>query len=151
MKSQMLSLWNNFNIMNLIAIISAFLVPIKPLILIVGGAIIIDTILGIMRSIKQKDKITSNKMSRLISKMFLYQSCVILFFCIETYILHDIIAPITTIDLFLTKLVTFSLISVEITSMVENYEIISGVNIFTKIRAAVKRGSDLKNRIKELL
>ena len=151
MKSQIANLWNNFNIMNLFAIISAFLVPIKPLILIVGGAIIIDTILGIMRSIKQKDKITSNKMSRLISKMFLYQSCVVLFFCIEKFILHDIIAPITTIDLFLTKLVTFSLISVEITSMVENYEIVSGVNIFTKIRAAVKRGSDLKNKIKELL
>ena len=151
MKSQIANLWNNFSIMNLFAIISAFLVPIKPLILIVGGAIIIDTILGIMRSIKQKDKITSNKMSRLISKMFLYQSCVVLFFCIEKFILHDIIAPITTIDLFLTKLVTFSLISVEITSMVENYEIVSGVNIFTKIRAAVKRGSDLKNKIKELL
>jgi hypothetical protein len=51
----------------------------------------------------------------------------------------------------LTKIVTFSLISVEITSIIENYEGITGINIFTKIRAAVKRGSDLKNKIKELL
>jgi hypothetical protein len=107
--------------------------------------------MGILRSRKQGDKITSNKMSRLISKMFLYQSCIVLFFCIEKFILHDIIQPITTIELFLTKIVTFSLISVEITSIIENYEGITGINIFTKIKAAVKRGSDLKNKIKELL
>ena len=151
MKSLLINLYQNLKISTFVSIIGAFLIPIKPLLLIVGGAIFIDTIMGILRSRKQGDKITSNKMSRLISKMFLYQSCIVLFFCIEKFILQDIIQPITTIELFLTKIVTFSLISVEITSIIENYEGITGINIFTKIKAAVKRGSDLKNKIKELL
>ena len=148
MKTQLNSLLMSFNIKWLIGIIVAFLAPIKPLIIIVGVCIILDTLFGILRAKKQGQKITSNKLSRLVSKMFLYQAVVILFFAIEKYILVDFILSFTSVELFLTKLVTFGLISIEIISINENYEIISGVNLFQKIKNNLKRGSDLKERMK---
>jgi hypothetical protein len=139
----------SFNIKWLIGIIIAFLAPIKALIIIVGVSIVLDTIMGIIRAKKQGHKITSNKLSRLVSKMFLYQIVVILFFAIEKYILADFIISFTSVELFLTKLVAFGLISIEVISINENYEIISGVNIFQKIKNNLKRGRDLKNQIKD--
>jgi hypothetical protein len=139
----------SINIKWLLGIIIAFLAPIKALIIIVGVSIFLDTIMGILRSIKQGHKFTSNRLSRVVSKMFLYQVVVILFFSIEKYILADFILSFTTVELFLTKLVTFGLISIEIISINENYEIISGVNIFNKIKSNLKRGADLKNKVKD--
>jgi len=149
MKTQLNSLLMSINIKWMVGIIIAFLAPIKALIIIVGVSIFLDTIMGIIRARKQGQRITSGKLSRLVSKMFLYQVVVVLFFSIEKYILADFILSFTTVELFLTKLVTFGLISIEIISINENYEIISGVNIFQKIKNNLKRGADLKNEIKE--
>jgi hypothetical protein len=133
-----------------IGIITAFLVPIIPLILIVGGAIILDTVFGVYRSFKLKESITSRKLSRLISKMVLYQSALIGFFCIEKFILDDFILIFTAIPLILTKLVSVTLIFIEAQSINENWMTITGVSIWKKFKELLYRSKELNNEFKEL-
>ena len=123
---------------------------IVPLILIVGAAIGLDTIIGIYRSYKLKESITSRKLSRLISKMVLYQSAIVLFFCIEKYILNDFIVVFTAIPLILTKLVSVTLIFIEMQSINENWMSITGVSLWGRFKELLNRGKDLKTEIKEL-
>jgi hypothetical protein len=134
----------------MIGIIVAFLTPIVPLILIVGGAIGLDTIIGVYRSWKIKESITSRKMSRLVSKMVLYQSAVIGFFCIEKFILNDFIVVFTAIPLILTKLVSVTLIFIEGQSINENWMTITGISLWGKFKDLLNRGKDIKTEIKDL-
>ena len=136
--------------MAVLGIIVAFLTPIIPLILIVGAAIMADTLFGVLRANKLKQSITSRKMSKLISKLFLYNGAVVLFFCIEKFILGDIIGAFTAIPLILTKLITATLLFIELTSINENYEAISGVNIWTRFKDMLHRGKELKNDLGDI-
>lgn len=132
-------------------IVLAFLMPIIPLMLTVGAAIAIDTICGIMKAKKLKDKITSRKMSKLISKLVLYQSAVVLFFCIEKFILSDIIGLFTSIPLILTKLVTTTLLFIEATSINENYQTITGISIWKKFKDLLARAKEIKEDVGEIV
>ena len=131
-------------------IVSSFLTPITPLLLVVGLCIFADTFVGIWKAKKLKRKITSRKLSQIISKMVLYQSAIVLFFCIEKYILSDSIGLISQINLLLTKIVATTLISIELKSINENYETISGVSIWSKFKLLLSRTKELSNDVKEI-
>ena len=128
-------------------IILAFLMPIIPLILIVGGAIFLDTIFGILRARKLKEPVTSRRLSKIVSKMVLYNSAVILFFCIEKYILGDFTLMVTAIPFVITKLVTTTLLFIEITSISESYKAITGVSLWDKAKSMLSRGKEIKTII----
>lgn len=134
----------------LFSIVFAFLVPIKPLILIVGAIIFLDTIFGITRAIKRKERITSNKLSRIVTKMVLYQSAIILFYCIEKFILNDIMISLFGFELLITKIIAMFLIGIETLSVVENYEGITGVNVWEKMKEVLTRTIEIKNNFKNL-
>jgi hypothetical protein len=131
-------------------IIIAFLAPIIPLILVVGAAIVLDTFTGVYKSYRLKVRITSKKLSGLISKMFLYQVSLILFFCVETYVLQDIIGVFTKIPLILTKLVTTTLLFIELTSVNENYQAVTGNNLWLSFRDLLKRAKEVSSEIKDI-
>lgn len=135
----------------LTTILITFLTPIVPLILMVGLAIFLDTIFGIWRSYRLGVLITSKKMSQLVGKMVLYQSAVILFFCVDKYILYDVTSIFTNIELFLTKLVSLTLITIEFQSINENYKQISGINLWDKFKNILKRGNEVKGEIGEII
>ena len=137
------------SIMMIAGIILAFLMPIVPLMIIVGIAIAADTIFGIIRAKKLKQKITSRKMSQIVSKMFLYQGAVVLFYSIEHFILGDIIGLFTNIPLILTKLVTTTLLFIELTSIAENVESTYGINFWKKFKEMVKRAKDVKDELED--
>jgi len=132
-------------------IVLTFLTPIKPLILIVGVAIALDTFYGVRRAKKTGEKVTSRKLSKIISKMVLYQSAVILFFCVEKFILGDIIGLFTNIPLILTKIVTTVLLYIEATSISESYEIMYGVSLWKKFKELIKRTGDTKQQLQDIL
>lgn len=132
------------------AIILAFLSPIIPLILIVGLCMVLDTIAGIIRAKKLKEPITSRKLSKLISKMVLYQTALITFFCIEKYIIGDFVVLFTSISLFLTKLVAATLAYIEIKSIGENVEIITGKNIWNMFKEMLNRTKELKQEVENV-
>ena len=147
--NQILLLMSNLKVSTLaiLGIVLAFLMPIIPLILIVGAAIGLDTVFGILRARKLKEPVTSRRLSKIVSKMVLYNSAVVLFFCIEKYVLGDFTLMVTAIPFVLTKLVTTTLLFIEITSISESYKAITGVSLWMKAKMMVSRGVEIKTII----
>jgi hypothetical protein len=83
--------------------------------------------------------------------MVLYQTAVILFFCVEKFILGDIIGLFTSIPLILTKVVTTVLLYIEATSISESYEIMYGVSLWKKFKELIRRTGETKQEIQEIL
>lgn len=134
----------------IIGLIIAFLVPIVPLILIVGIAILVDTIMGIYKAKKLGIAITSRKLSALISKMVLYQSAIVGFFVIEKYILDDFIIIFTAIPLVLTKLVTLTLLFIETQSINEHVKKLYNISLWGKFKDLLRRSKELKDELDEI-
>ncbi len=138
------------SIITLLIIIASFISPVTPLLLVVGACILADTATGIWKASKLKQEITSRKLSQIISKMVLYQSAILLFFCIEKFVLSDLIILISSINLLLTKIVAATLISVELKSINENFETISGISIWDKFKLLLARTKEITGEIKEI-
>lgn len=135
----------------IIAIIIAFLMPIVPLIIVVGMFIIADTLIGIWRSVKTKQRITSKRLSNIVSKMVLYQAAIILFFVMEKYILVDIIGYFVKIQWFLTKVMACVLCSIELKSIDESIQDVLGVSIWDRFKLLLKRSSEVKDEIEDAI
>jgi hypothetical protein len=67
-------------ILTLTSIIFAFFLPISGILIMIGVLIAIDTFTGIWKANKLKEKISSRKLSGIISKLALYEITVIMFF-----------------------------------------------------------------------
>jgi hypothetical protein len=130
-----------------LAIILAFLVPIIPLLILVFFAIIADTIFGIYKAYKLKEKITSRKMSQLVSKMLLYQLTIISLFVLEKYLLNEFTSIFTDIHLILTKLGTITLIYIEVVSLNEHIIKLYNISIWKKFKELLGRTKALKDEI----
>lgn len=128
----------------ILIILSAFLMPIKPLLILVGLMIFLDTIFGVWKCKKDGTKITSKGLSSIVSKMVLYQASVILFFALEKFLVGDFILLFTSIPLFLTKVVATLLVGIELLSISENIEAATGVNIWQKIKSMLGRAKKIK-------
>ena len=131
--------------------LSAFLMPIKPLMILVGLMIFLDTIFGVWKCKKQGTKVTSKGLSAIVSKMVLYQFAVILVFALEKFMFGDFILLFTAIPLFLTKVVATLLVGIELTSISENIEEATGVNIWQKIKIMLGRAKDIKDDVNDIL
>jgi phage-related holin len=91
-------------LLTLISICFAFFLPISGILLMIGVLIAIDTFTGIWKAKKLKEKITSRKLSGIISKLALYEITVIMFFLIDRiYTLNDIILTFFSVPFMLTK------------------------------------------------
>lgn len=134
----------------ILGIIISFLTPIIPLLLIVGMSIFFDTITGVLKAKKKKEKVTSRKLSQIISKMVLYQSAVILFYGIEKYMLSDIIGMFTSVPLLLTKLVSVTLTFIEIKSISENLKAGWNFDLWSRCKGFIARAKEMKGEIDEL-
>jgi hypothetical protein len=139
-------------LISVIGIILAFLVPIKGLIIAVGFAIVCDTIMGILKAKKLNGwkAISSRKLSAIVSKMILYEGAIILFFCIDKYILGEFIALFVGIPLVLTKILSATLCFIELKSIDENFKILTGNSIWGKFKDLLARSQELKKEIGEL-
>lgn len=135
---------------NLLIPILAFFAPIRPLLILVGIMICLDTMFGIKKAKFFKEEISSKKLSQIVSKMFLYQGSIILFFCIETYILDDFIRVFSGIDLFVTKIIAIFLIIIEVISINENYSAVKGISIFDTLKKVVSRVQEVKQDVKKI-
>ena len=127
----------------------AWLIPIKPLIILVGFCIFVDTAFGIWKSYKLNVPITSRRLSNIISKMVLYQSALILFYAIEIFILGDFILLFTSIKLFLTKIISIILVGVEITSISESLKAVTGKSLWQRLKELLRRANNAKKELNE--
>lgn len=124
-----------------------FFAPIQGLLISVATAIALDTIFGIAKSIRLKDKITSRKLSNIVSKFVLYQAAVLLIFTIDTFLLGEFFKIWFSIPFFFTKIVTIILIFIETVSIKENFEQAFKVNVFKLLKSFLKRGVEIKEDI----
>jgi len=124
-----------------------FFAPIQGLLISVGTAIALDTIFGIAKAIKLKDKITSRKLSNIVSKFVLYQAAVLLIFTIDVFLLGEFFKIWFSIPFFFTKIVTIILIFIEAVSIKENFEEAFNVNVFRMVKKFLKRGAEIKEDI----
>ena len=135
------------SMVQLLAVIGAFFLPISGILFLIGFAIVIDTLTGIWKSKKLKIKITSRKLSAIVSKFFLYEVAVIGFYLIDYWILNDIIMKFFSIPLMLTKILSLVLVSIETLSISENYKAVKGIDIWSAFKNLLQRSKEIKNDI----
>lgn len=139
-------------IFTLVTSMVVFFTPIAPLMMIVAGFILSDTLLGVSKAVIKKQGFTSHKLSRLIFKMFFYQIVILLLYPIDIFIIDS--------DLFgqahfFTKVGTFVLIFVEALSIEENIKALNKERgfqfYFNKLMTTVKKGKQDLTDIKKTL
>lgn len=104
-----------------ISILAVF-APIQATMVTVLVLVIADLITGLLAAKKSKDPITSAGLRRTIIKIFLYQGAIILAFLTQKYLTGETI-PVSNIVAGFIGLT-------ELTSVVENMNIISGKSLF---------------------
>jgi phage-related holin len=116
----------------------------------IGVLICIDTITGIWKANKLKEKITSRKLSSIISKLALYEVTVIMFFLIDQFILNDIILTFFSVPFMLTKVVALVLASIEVMSINESYKQVYHLDLWDSLKKLLARSAEIKEDIKKI-
>lgn len=131
----------------IIAVLATLFAPIAGIMITIGVAILADTVLGIWKTKKLGQPLTSRRFSRLITKILVYESAIILFFLVDKYMLGDILAYFVSIEFLLTKIVGLVLASIEIFSIDENYKTVKGFGIFDAFKRLIAKAKDVKEDI----
>lgn len=93
-----------------------YLTPVYPLLIMVSLFISADTLLGIYVAKKLKKEITSRKLARIITKLIIYTSAILLIFLLDVLVLQ----VFTSTPFLVTKIGAGVLSFIEIFSMDEN-------------------------------
>lgn len=127
-------------------------VPIYGILIAVGTAIVLDTFTGIFKSIKLKGwcSVRSRKLSHIVSKMLLYEICIILLFVIDKFILNEFIFKWLSIDFMFTKICAILLIFIELVSIKENIEEAYNIKIWNLLKKVFLRAKEIKTDIDDL-
>jgi phage-related holin len=137
-------------LLTLISICFAFFLPISGILLMIGVLIVIDTLTGIWKAKKLKEKISSRKLSAIVSKLALYEITVIMFFLIDRFVLNDIILTFFSVPFMLTKVVALVLASIEVMSINENYKVVKGLDLWQSMKSLFARAKDIKDDINKI-
>jgi hypothetical protein len=103
----------------------AILAPIHSVMITVGFLIFADLFTGVLAAVKRNEKVSSSALRRTISKMVIYQIAVISGFVCEVYLMNGLL-PVS-------KLIATAIGLVELTSILENANTITGKDIFREI------------------
>lgn len=103
----------------------AVFAPIQASLLALLVLIFADLVTGLMAAKKQGIPITSSGLRRTISKIFVYETAILMGYLAEHFLLSDFI-PIT-------KLITGTITLVELKSLFENLDLISGSQLLKSI------------------
>jgi hypothetical protein len=133
--------------LQLLAVVSAFFLPIIGILFLIGFSILVDTITGIWKAKKLKIKITSRGLSAIVSKLFLYEMAVILTYLIDKFILNDILLQFFSVPLMLTKILSLVLCSIEVISINENIKAVKGIDLWQAMKLLFARARDIKQDI----
>lgn len=127
-------------------------VPIYGLLIAVGSAIVLDTFTGIFKSIKLNGwkSIRSRKLSNIISKMALYEICIVFLYLIDNYVLNEFIKSAFGFDFMFTKICAILLIFVELVSIKENIEETFKVDIWQLLKKSFNRAKEIKSNLDEI-
>ena len=127
-------------------------VPIYGILIAVASAIILDTFTGVFKSVKLEgwSSIRSRKLSHIVSKMLLYEICIVLLFVIDKFILNEFIFKWLSIDFMFTKICAILLIFIELVSIKENIEEAYKIKIWDMLKKAFQRAKEVKDNIDDI-
>lgn len=139
-------------LLNLVAGLLLFFSPIQGLVIAVGIAVILDTFTGIYKTIKIKGwrSIRSRQLSNIISKMVLYEICVVALFPIDKFLLNELLFQLVSIHYFATKIACVAIILVELTSIKENIEEALKIDIWKTLKNFIKRAKEVSTNYDEI-
>lgn len=126
--------------------------PVYGLLIAVGAAIILDTFTGIFKSIKLEgfESIRSRKLSNVVSKMLLYEVCILFLFLMDKFLLNEFIVRSFGIEFMFTKICAILLIFIELVSIKENIEDAFKIEIWPMIKKLLSRAKEIKSDIDEI-
>lgn len=152
MKTQVLLLLTKIklNLSKLMAIIFSFFLPIVGILILIGAAVLLDTVTGIWKSRKLKQPITSRKLSAIMSKILLYEATVILFYLIDYFLVNEIMYSFFSIEMLVTKVLALTLVSIEVVSINENYKAIYGKDIWSALKNLFARAKEVTQDFKNI-
>ena len=136
--------------MKLFSLLLSFFLPISGIVIAIGFSIALDTVTGIWGSLKKGEGISSRRFSAFISKTLLYESTIMLFFLMDTFILDEIVMQLFNIPFLTTKAVGLVLISIELISINENYQKITGTDLWASAKNLLFRIKEVRKDIKDL-
>ena len=127
-------------------------VPIYGLLVAVGASIILDTFTGIFKSVRLNgwSSIRSRKLSNVISKMALYEICILFLFVMDKYVLNEFVKHAFGFEFMFTKVCAIVLIFVELVSVKENIEETFKIDIWALLKKALNRAKEAKEDITEI-
>jgi len=126
----------------------SLLMPIKPLILIVVGMVMLDTIFGVWACLKiqGRKEFRSGKLFNIVPKIFLYSITILLSFLMDKYIFEGVLF---SIPFFLSKAASILWIYIEAKSIDENSQKMGNKPILTIIKELLGGVKQLKKDFNE--
>ena len=136
----------------LLASILLLFAPINGLLIAVGTAIILDTITGVFKSVKLNGwkSIRSRRLSAIISKMMLYEVCILLLFVMDKFVLNEFIIHAFGFEYMFTKICAILLMFIELVSVKENIEEAYKVDIWAMLKKALSRAREISDDVKQI-
>lgn len=136
----------------LLASLLLLFVPIYGILIAVGTAIVLDTFTGIFKSIKLYGwkSVKSRKLSNIVSKMMLYEICILLLFVIDKFVLNEFVKHAFGFDFMFTKICAILLMFIELVSVKENIEEAFNIDIWKMVKGALNRAKEIRSDIKDI-
>lgn len=125
----------------LLVVSIAALAPIQAVIISVGVLVLADMITGIWAAYKRNEPIKSAGLRRTVSKFIIYQIAIITGFIVEHYLIGDIVPVV--------KLIGGIIGLVELKSILENANSITGTDLFKLLIERLGSQNDIKQIIND--
>ena len=127
-------------------------VPIHGLLIAVGTAIVLDTFTGVFKSIKLYGwkSVKSRKLSNIVSKMMLYEICILLLFVMDKFVLNEFVKHAFGFEFMFTKICSILLMFIELVSVKENIEEAFKIDIWKMVKGALNRAKEIRSDIKDI-
>ena len=127
-----------------------FFSPINGIIILVALSTILDTIFGLWRAKKLKEKITSKKARfGFVPKLVSYVGAIMLVYASDFFIINELTLMVVDIEFISSKIIGLALIGIEITSIDESYKKVTGVSFLKKITDIIVKGKNIKKNLKK--
>lgn len=130
--------------------VSVFILPIKPMMAVIGLMVVIDTVLGIIKSNKAGIKFSSRRFFALFKKTLVYQLALLTTFCLDWFILSEITLLFISVKFIVTKALALAIVFNELKSINENLEIAYKINLFDYIKDMFRASKDIKEGFDEI-
>lgn len=133
----------------LLTTIFTFLLPIKALILMVIGFVILDTLMGVYVTIKKEGRksFRSGKLWNIVPKTFLYSSTIILSFLVDKFVLGG---SLMGISYLLSKSISVLWTYIEIKSIDENSQKLGNRPFLDLVKELFIKLKMIKNDINQI-